>query len=208
MTKATAIIVDSYGIARGAYSDERAIRAQEEAEQFAFIAGDFAEANRRRHARENIERKSRRRVDVDVWTIPPWLVEGLGGARDAIVLLMKSRDLSSLHGQTAIRLREHTQGITITIEGNGAFGVFVDGGQASGLEDWCDKRRHGVRAWTLALGAVPPRAVRPVRALILGKTLTQAGRLYGGDTAKAHAAVKLEVGRALDAATAYLGARL
>ena len=178
-------------------------RVQGEAERQALINGDPAEALRRRNAGIDLAKKQRR---GELSPVPAWLIRDLG-SRDTIGNMVKARELSVQHGMTALMLREHTEGVTISVSGGGEFGVYVDGSQDAGLEGWCDKRRHGVQAWRLAMEATEPKARKAVERVVNGLAGTkQARRLIGGADVKAHASLKANLQRALDAASAYLGA--
>jgi len=184
---------------------EYAERVQSEAERLALIEGNPEEAKRRRNA--GIDLAKKQRAGGDVFLLPSWLVRDLGGPRDTIAYMIKDRALTVMHGRTALLLREHTEGVTIDIQGGGEFGVFVDGGLDAGLEGWCDKRRHGVQAWKLALDACEPRSRKAVQKVINGLAgLKQARRLIGGENNAAHTMLKANLIKALDAANAYLGA--
>ncbi len=186
---------------------DNSLWVQEEAERLALIDGNPEEAKRRRDAAIDLKAK-KRRAPEDVYLLPTWLVRDLGGPRDPIAYLVKERALTVNQGRTALMLREHAEGITIDVQGNGEFGVFVQGGQQTGLEGWCDKRKHGVHAWKLALDACEVRARRAVERVICGKAgLKQARRLLGMENNKAHDTLKANLTRALDASTAYLGAQ-
>lgn len=186
---------------------DNSLWVQEEAERLALIDGDPAEAKRRRDAAMDLKNKRRRAPAEAAFLLPLWLVRDLGGPRDPIAFLVKERSLTVLQGKTALLLREHVEGVTIDIQGSGEFGVFIQGGEQGGLEAWCDKRRHGVHAWRLALDSCEPETRNAVRKIICGHiALRQAYRLIGGDTTKAAAKLKVSVRNALDAATAYLGA--
>lgn len=178
---------------------------QGEAERLALIDGNASEAQRRRNA--GIDLANKRRQPADLYLLPVWLMRDLGGPRDTIAYLIKGRQLTVIQGRTALLLREHTEGITISIASNGEFGVFVEGGMDSGMEAHCDKRFIGIQAWRLALGAVDPIAVKAVQRVINGHAgLKQARRLIGGENNAAHVMLKANLIKALDAANAYLGA--
>lgn len=184
---------------------EYAERVQTEAERLALIEGNPEEAKRRRNA--GIDLAKKQRASGDVFLLPSWLVRDLGGPRDTIAYMIKDRALTVMHGRTALLLREHAEGVTISISGNGEFGVFVEGGQDGGMEAHCDKRFVGIQAWRLALGAVEPATVKAVQRVINGHAgLKQARRLIGGRDQTAHNMLKDNLHKALDAATAYLGA--
>jgi len=185
---------------------EYAESVQVDAERQALIEGNAEEALRRRNAGMDLAKK-RRRPGAEAFVLPTWLVKDLGGPRDTIAYLIKDRQLSVIQGRTALLLREHTEGVTISISGNGEFGVFIEGGQDGGMEAHCDKRFVGVQAWRLALGAVDPKATKAVQKVINGHAgLKQARRLIGGGNEAAHQMLKDNLHKALDAATAYLGA--
>ena len=178
---------------------------QSEAERLALIDGNVGEAKRRRNA--GVDLANKRRQPADLFLLPTWLMRDLGGPHDTIAYLIKQRQLTVIHGRTALSLREHTEGDTISISGNGEFGVFVEGSQDGGMEAHCDKRFVGVQAWRLALGAVDPKATKAVQKVINGHAgLKQARRLIGGGNEAAHQMLKGNLHKALDAATAYLGA--
>jgi hypothetical protein len=184
---------------------EYAERVQTEAERLALIEGNPEEAKRRRNA--GIDLAKKQRASGDVFLLPSWLVRDLGGPRDTIAYLIKQKELTVIHGRAALSLREHTEGVTISISGNGEFGVFVEGGQDGGMEAHCDKRFVGIQAWRLALGAVEPATVKAVQRVINGHAgLKQARRLIGGENNAAHTMLKANLIKALDAANAYLGA--
>lgn len=186
---------------------DNSLWVQEEAERLALIDGDVDEAKRRRDAAMDLKKKRRPTADA-AYLLPLWLVRDLGGPRDPIAYLVKERSLTVNQGKTALLLREHVEGVTIDIQGNGDFGVFIQGGAQSGLEAWCDKRKHGVHAWQLALDACEPRARKAVERVICGRAgLKQARRLLGMENNKAHGLLKANLTRALNAATAYLGAQ-
>lgn len=179
-------------------------RMQSEAERKALIDGDVEEAKRRRNAGIDLAKKQKRGGETA--PLPVWLMRDLGG-RDMIANMVKGRELTVQHGMTALLLREHTEGVTISISGGGEFGVYVDGSQDAGLEGWCDKRRHGVQAWKLAMEATDPKARKAVERVINGLAgSAQARRLIGGANVQAHATLKASLRSALDAANAYLGA--
>lgn len=181
-------------------------RVQAEAERLALIDGDPEEARRRRNAGMDLAKKQRQPKE-GAFALPVWLMRDLGGARDTIAYLIKDRALTVGHGKTALLLREHVEGVTIDIAGGGEFGVFVDGGTDAGLEGWCDKRRYGVEAWRLAMEASEPKARKAVQKVIQGRAgLKQARRLIGGGNDAAHKMLKANLVKALDAASAYLGA--
>jgi len=178
---------------------------QSEAERLALNNGNASEAQRRRNA--GIDLANKRKQPADIFLLPVWLMRDLGGPRDTIAYLIKQRELTVIHGRAALCLREHSEGVTISISGNGEFGVFVEGGQDGGMEAHCDKRFVGIQAWRLALGAVDPVTVKAVQKVINGHAgLKQARRLIGGRDQTAHNMLKDNLHKALDAATAYLGA--
>lgn len=178
---------------------------QSEAERLALNNGNASEARRRRNA--GIDLANKRKQPADIFLLPTWLMRDLGGPRDTIAYLIKQKELTVIHGRAALSLREHTEGVTISISGNGEFGVFVEGGQDGGMEAHCDKRFVGIQAWRLALGAVEPATVKAVQRVINGHAgLKQARRLIGGRDQTAHNMLKDNLHKALDAATAYLGA--
>lgn len=206
MTRSTqTIAIDSRGISRGRYDSDRAIRANEDAERIALIDGDADEALRRRNAAADLRRKRTRPIS-EAEILPVWLVRDLGGPRDTIAYLIKDKALSVQQGRTALLLREYREGLTISIEGHG-ISDYVQGGQAVGMEAHCDKMRAGRHAWKLAQEACEAKAWKAVDRVICGKAgLKQARRLIGGGNEAAHATLKANLIRALNASTAYLGA--
>jgi len=192
-------------ITRRADSDNARF-VQREAEIIALQNGDTAEAARRRYAEQKLAAKQRK-TPVDAYLLPGWLVRDLGGPRDVVAALIKERSLTALLGRVALILREHDEGVSIDIQGNGDFGVFVQGGAQAGMEAVCDKRAVGRHAWHVALSACEPRARKAVERAILGYAgMAQAYRLIGGDTTKATSIFKHNMQSALSAAGAYLGA--
>lgn len=184
---------------------DNAIWTNEEAERIALIDGDVAEATRRRNAAADLKRKQKRSEQQDARELPVWLVRDLGGPRDTIAHLIKDKALTAQQGRTALLLREYREGLTISIEGHGV-ADYVQGGQVVGMEAHCDKMRAGRHAWKLAQEACERRAWRAVDRVICGKAgLKQARRLIGGGNVKAHAILKDNLIRALNASTAYLG---
>jgi len=185
---------------------DNAIWSNEEAAHIADISGDHSEALKRRQTAASLKQRGKRKPEETPYLLPTWLVRDLGGPRDTIAYLIKERDLTVIQGRTALILREHLEGQSITIGGQEVTD-FVQGGQASGMESMCDKMRVGRQAWKLALDATDVKARKAVERVIAGKAgLKQARRLLGMADAKAHAMLKANLVSALNAATAYLGA--
>ncbi len=179
---------------------------QREAEIIALQNGDTAEAARRRYAEQKLASKQRK-TPIDAYLLPEWLLRDLGGPRDVVAALIKDRSLTAALGRVALILREHVEGVSIDIQGNGDFGVFIQGGEQSGMESVCDKRAFGRHAWSLTLEACDPRARKAVERSIMGLCgMAQAYRLIGGDTTKATKIFKQNMRSGLSAAAAYLGA--
>ena len=185
---------------------DNSIYVQDEAAHLADIKGDHSEAKRRRDSAADLKRKAKRKPESEVFQLPTWLVRDLGGPRDTIAYLIKERALTVIQGRTALILREHLEGQSITIGGQ-EVKDFVEGGQSSGMESMCDKMRIGRQAWKVAMEAPDPKTRKAVERVIAGKAgLKQARRLLGVADAKAHTLLKANLILALDAATAYLGA--
>lgn len=180
---------------------DHAESVQAEAERLALIDGNAAEAKRRRNAGMDLAKKRRR---DEVKPVAGYLIRDLG-PRDTISNMLKSRSLTEAQGKAALLLREHHEGATITLEGNGVVVDFIDRQSQAGLEAWCDRRKRGHEAWRLATEATDhPKAVRVVILGNAGKA--QARRLIGGRGTEADAVLVTELRKALDAAAAYLGA--
>ena len=101
---------------------------QREAEIIALQNGDTAEAARRRYAEQKLASKQRK-TPIDAYLLPEWLLRDLGGPRDVVAALIKDRSLTAALGRVALILREHVEGVSIDIQGNGDFGVFIQGGE-------------------------------------------------------------------------------
>lgn len=183
-------------------SRESARRTQLRAADLCEIDGDFAEAKRRRDAAIDLERKP---FSFDLYELPKWLLDALGGGHDPIVRMVKRKAIDIVQAKCALLLREHNEGVTLSFSREGVQ-IFVDRQPIGGLEGLTDARRRGAMAWNIALGSLEQREVLPVRWLILGGARPKALRQYGGDIHEARAVLDLSTSKALEAASAYIGA--
>ena len=206
MKHSQTIAIDRRGISRGYYSDERAIEVNLEASRIAWNTGDEAEAKARQQTADDIERKRKRKPPPDAYELPLWLLAKLGRT-DAIAVMLKSRELTVVHGKAAVMMREFLEWETSTFGGGGEPGMFVDGGKSNEMIDHVFKRRRGMGAWDQALGVTDMKARRATEMAIRGRiNLTRCARMIGGDTTTARKTLSVNVKRALDALAAYLGA--
>jgi hypothetical protein len=183
-------------------SREAARRTQLRAADLCEIDGDLAEAKRRRDAAIDLQRKP---FSFDLYELPKWLLDDLGGGNDPIVRMVRRKAIDILQAKCALFLREHHQGITLSLSRDGVQ-IYVDRQPLGGLEGLTDARRKGAMAWNVALNAIEQREALPVRWLILGGARPKALRQYGGDIHEARAVLDLSTSKALEAASAYIGA--
>lgn len=206
MTKHTSLIAEQEITAKPGrrVTVDQAIRNNLRAELDAERDGDFAEAKRCRARVVDLENKKRFK-SLDLYELPKWLLDDLGGGHDPIVRMVRRKAIDILQAKCALFLREHNEGVTLSFSREGVQ-IFVDRQALGGLEALTDARRKGAMAWNVALGALEQREVLPVRWLILGGARSKALRQYGGDVLEARPALDLATGKALEAANAYIGA--
>jgi len=174
---------------------------QREAEILALQNGDLEEAARRRYSEQNLASKARKRAEIK--PLPAGLIRELG-PRDSISNLLKDRFLEERHGRTALRLRDYMVKRQVTMAAGGNL-VFVDGGQAVGIESKIHALRQASAAVAAGEATLPGvEFVKPVTGLVCGHiTLLQAGRLIGGDTTKCKARIKGALKQYLEAAEPF-----
>jgi len=176
--------------------------AQQDAAILAFQKGDIEEMKRRESAAQALKAKRRR---AEIKPLPFHIIRELG-SRDAIGNLLKSRFLEERHGRTTLRLRDYMVSRQVTMAGGGNL-VFVDGGQAGGIESKIHALRLAAQAVSAGEGTLPSENfIAPVTALICGHvTLLQAGRRIGGDTTRCKDRIKSALKAYLEAAEPFFG---
>jgi len=181
---------------------DHSMRLQDQAEVIALRQGDEAEALRRRNARQDLSAKRKR---SEIKPIAFGIIRELG-SRDAIGNLLKARFLEERHGRTTLQLRDYMTAREVTMGGSGNL-VFVDGGQASGIESKLHALRQAAKAVSAGERSLPAvDFVKPVTGLVCGHmTLLQAGRVIGGDTTKCKQRVKTALKVYLEAAEPFFG---
>lgn len=174
---------------------------QRDAEIIALQNGDTEEAARRRYAEAKLASKARRATELK--PIAFHIIRELG-SRDSIGNMLKDRFLEERHGKTALRIRDYMVAREVTMSGGGNL-VFVDGGQASGIESKLHALRLAAQAIAAGEATLPSAEfVKPVTGLLCGFiTIKQAAGQLGGNTDKAKARVRGALKQYLEAAEPF-----
>jgi hypothetical protein len=181
---------------------DNSLFVQQEAAVLAFQQGDDAEMKRRENAAQALKAKRRR---AEIKPIAFHIIRELG-SRDAIGNMLKARQLEERHGRTTLCLRDYMVSREVTM-GTGNNLVFVQGGQASGIESKLHALQQAERAVQAGEHTLPgTEFVKPVTGLVCGHmNLLQAGRIIGGDTTKCKERVRHALRKYLEAAEPFFG---
>lgn len=181
---------------------DNSLWVQEEAERLALIDGDVDEAKRRRDAAMDLKKKRRRH---EVKPIPFGIIKELG-SRDAVGNMLKARQLEERHGRTTLCLRDYMVSREVHISAGGNL-IFVDGGQASGIETKIHALQQAERAVAAGEGTLPgTEFVRPVTGLVCGHvSMRQASGQLKGRTAQVEGTLRDVLRKYLEAAEPFFG---
>jgi len=181
---------------------DNSLWVQEEAERLALIDGDADEAKRRRDAAMDLKKKQRR---SEVKPIAFGVIRELG-SRDAIGNMLKARQLEERHGRTALCLRDYMVAREVHLAASGNL-VFVQGGQASGMETKIHALQQAERALEAAERTLPGvEFVKPVTGLVCGHvSMRQASGQLRGRTKDIESRLRGVLRNYLEAAEPFFG---
>lgn len=161
--------------------------------------GLYAEADQAQRAHDRLKRE-RQAPEI----MPRKLLEDLGGDRDPVVILVRSRHLTVGHARTAQLLRDFYE-LDAAAQKQGIVTDRVQGGRLTGLDDWMIKNDHASEAWKRTKRAVVPIFWLPVCIVVLGTAgVARACRSIGRDSKRARKELRVEIENGLGAAASFL----